>query len=86
MSWAQTIARVVGLLAALVAWLKERSIRKAERDAIELEGRKELDRLDSAAGDAQQRVQPDDIEQAKSDPNNRRHRRKGSAVQPPKGN
>lgn len=71
MTWTKIIAGLVSLLTSLVAWIKTEAIKKAERDAMELDARREEDRLVAAADAARDGVSdaPDDIA---NDPNNRR--------------
>lgn len=70
MAWAKIVAGLVSLLSNLVAWFKAEAIRKAERDAIEVEARREQDRLVAAADAARNSVSDDPADIA-ADPNNR---------------
>jgi hypothetical protein len=71
MTWAKIVAGLLSFLNSLVAWFKAEAIRKAERDAIEVEARREHDRLVAAADAARNSVSRDPADIA-ADPNNRR--------------
>jgi hypothetical protein len=74
MTWASIIAGLVSLFSSLAAWFRSEASKQEGRNEVELEGRRELDRLNGAADAARDSV-PDDIEAIRSDPRNRRRRK-----------